>query len=91
MDGHNCIHEERWGKVLATLEHFTRKVCKHIDDGEKQGGFRDRVLILEETVSALKRSYWKTALTCGIIGGLLGKISPDIFNLLVRLCFAGAE
>ena len=88
MDDHQCLYEERWGKILTNLENITTKICKHIEEGEKEGGFRDRLLLLEQTVCTLKKSYWKTALVCGIIGGLLGKVSPDIFNIFVKLAFA---
>jgi len=88
MGEHDCLYEERWGRVLVQLESFGNKFCKHIEEGEKEGGYRDRLLLLEQAVSVLKKSYWKTAIVCGIIGGLLGKLSPEICNLLVKLAFA---
>ena len=87
-DTEHCLYEERWGRVLNQLEHFSNKFCKHIDEGEEKGGFRDRLIILEQTICTLKKSYWKTALTCGIIGGLVGKLTPDIFNFLIKTVFA---
>jgi hypothetical protein len=87
MPEHLCNYEERWGKVLVWIE----RSIKHIEEGESSGGFRDRVTILEQTVSALKKSYWKTAIVCGLIGGLIGKISPEIFNFLIKTVLAGTK
>lgn len=75
-------------KLQTSFDEVKERICNHIDEGEKSGGFRDRLLVIEEAVSVLKKSYWKTAITCGIIGGLLGKVSPDIFNFLVKVAFA---
>jgi hypothetical protein len=78
-----------------TLDSVKDRICLHIDEGEKHGGFRDRVLTLEQTQKALKeeigvikRSYWKTCLVAGVLGGLLGKLTPDLFNLIIRMVVA---
>ena len=94
-DEHKCLHEERWGKVLTQLEIFTSKVCKHIEEGEKEGGFRDRLLKAEvdikfanESLSTIKKSYWKACIVSGLIGGLIGKLTPDMMNLVYNSIFA---
>ena len=80
----HCKYEERWGRVLTQLEAFSEKFCKHIEEGEKDGGYRDRLLTAEHDINALKKCYWKTAIVCGLIGGLIGQATPDLFILLIR-------
>lgn len=77
---HNCNYEERWGKVLTQLENMSSKICGHINEGDKQGGFRDRIIILEQEVSALKKAEWGRVITAGLIGGLIGNLSPDLIK-----------
>jgi len=102
MSDHICNYEDRWlqtskdlSELTTTLKHISERICQHIDEGERQGGFRDRLLIAErqiseqkEQISIIKRGYWKVALVSGFIGGLLGKITPDLFNLLIKAVFA---
>jgi hypothetical protein len=85
---HNCMYEERWGKVLTQLENITDKVCTHIKEGEKEGGYRDRLLIAEKEICVIKKGYWKACLVSGVIGGLLGKLSPDLLSFLFKAVFA---
>jgi len=82
---HNCNYEERWGKVLAQLENMSAKICGHINEGDKQGGFRDRIIILEQEVSALKQAEWGRVIAAGVIGGLIGNLSPDLIKGLLWL------
>ena len=102
MSDHNCIYEDRWlqiGKDLSelttALRHISERICQHINEGERQGGFRDRLLIAErqiaeqkEQISVIKSGYWKVAIVSGFIGGLLGKVTPDLFNFLIKTVFA---
>lgn len=85
-----CLHESDWGKVhqyIVNQEDRWTKIeniiFKHIDDGEKSGGVRDRVLILERELYAIKQGYWRIGLLCGFIGALIGQITPDAIITLV--------
>jgi len=82
--------------IQNTLDTVATRICAHIDDGERPGGYRDRVINLEHChkanqseIAAVKKEYWKTCLMAGVIGGLLGKLTPEIFNFLIRSVFAG--
>jgi len=74
--------------IKTDLKYIREKVCTHIHDGEKEGGFRDRLLLAEQAIDILKKSYWKTCIVAGVIGGLLGKLSPDIINFFVKMVMA---
>jgi len=92
MSDHNCIYEERWGKVLTKLEMFTEVFCKHIEEGEAVGGYRDRLLVCEKEaevarqvaldtkkeISVIKKGYWKACLVSGLIGGIIGGLLGKI-------------
>jgi len=83
---HECNYEERWGKVLTQLENMSSKICGHIAEGEKPvTGYRDRIIILEQEVSALKKAEWTRVITAGLIGGLIGDISPELIKGILWL------
>ena len=96
---HLCLHEERWGRVLTQLEVVVNKVCKHVDEGEREGGHRDMlkgavqdIIYLKKQVSEIKKGYWKSGAIGGAIVGMMIK-SPDIASLvtslITKLVFAG--
>lgn len=75
---------------LAILKNDTtyirNKICKHVDEGEKEGGFRDRLLLLEQSVAELKKAQWTRALVSGLIGGLVGgRLAPEVMNLIIKM------
>jgi hypothetical protein len=61
------------------------KVCSHIQQGEEKGGFRDRLIIVEQDVNSLKKTEWGRVLTAGCIGGLIGNLSPDLIKGILWL------
>lgn len=83
-----CDHHVQLASDIAVIKNSLTKVetkiCKHIDEGECQGGFRDRLIILEQEVSALKKAEWFRLITAGLIGGLMGNIAPEVVVTLVR-------
>jgi hypothetical protein len=84
--------EERSKNIFNALSRIENKICSHIREGETpKTGFRDRLIVLEQTVDTLKKSYWKTALVAGLVGGLLGKLTPEVFNFLIRIALAGVK
>lgn len=85
-----CQYHTEFVKDIAILKENTNyirnKICKHVDEGEKEGGFRDRLLILEQSVSELKKAMWSRVIVSGVIGGLLGgKLAPEVINWLLKL------
>ena len=71
--------------IKNDLTYIKSKVCSHVEEGEKQGGFRDRLVIVEQDISALKKAKWITAITAGLIGGLVSQLTPEVFTWLIRL------
>lgn len=70
--------------IKNDLAYIKDRVCNHIEEGDKQGGYRDRVVILEQQLSALRTSVWKISATAGFIGALLGNIIPEAIQLLSK-------
>jgi len=56
------------------------QICSHIAEGEKVGGYRDRVLKLEQDVKNLK--LW--VFIMGILGSIIGRYAPDLVGLFLR-------
>jgi len=68
------------------------RVCKHIEEGEEKGGFRDRLVVVElavttlrEEISALKTAKWITAGVAGLVGGLVSQLTPEVTSWVVSL------
>ena len=71
--------------IKNDISYIKAKVCSHVEEGEKQGGFRDRLVIIEQDISALKKAKWITAVTAGLIGGLVSQLTPEVFEWLIKL------
>lgn len=76
--------------IKNDLKYMRDKVCSHIEEGEKAGGFRDQVLLarvdinnLKEQISVIKKGYWKTAIVGGLVGGLMANTTPEMINFIV--------
>jgi hypothetical protein len=70
--------------IKTDLAYIKDKVCKHIQEGEEKGGFRDRLLVVEREVCELKRRFWGSALVGGVLGALIGSGSRDIISTFVH-------
>lgn len=70
--------------IKTDISYIKDKVCTHIQEGEEKGGFRDRLIILEQSVSELKKAMWGRLIVSGIIGGLIGSGSVDALNLFFQ-------
>ena len=84
----HCLKEEDWGKVKSDMEFFKSKVCKHVNEGDRPGGYRDRLLIAEKEISIIKKGYWIAAVVAGAVGGLIGKLTPDLVSFFIKQVFA---
>jgi len=70
--------------IKNDLTYIKDRICSHVEEGEKTGGFRDRLLLLEQSVSELKKAMWTRVIVAGFIGGLLGTGSSDAIGLVLK-------
>ena len=70
--------------IKNDIKYIREKVCDHIHEGEKEGGFRDRLIVLEQTVSSLKKAMWIRVGVAGLIGGLIGSGSADALGIFLK-------
>lgn len=92
----NCIKEEELGQLKAKAE----AAEEHITESNRQGGYRDRLLITEQALANSKAAMEKelaeikrivrisnirVGLIAGLIGGLTGQITPQTFQWIVKL------
>ena len=81
MDGHiACLKEGDWGKLWEIIKTHSN----HVLEGDQKGGFRDRLLVVELSVKALKERFWQSALIGGVIGALVGSGSKDVLVMLIN-------
>ena len=71
-----CLHENDWGKLWEIIKSHSI----HVLEGDKSGGWRDRLIMVENEISALKKAMWTRVITAGIIGGLIGSGSSDVIK-----------
>ena len=71
--------------IKNDLSYIKDRVCSHISEGESKGGFRDRLIILEQEVSAFKRIAWTRLIVAGLIGGLVANATPEVFGWLIKM------
>jgi len=70
--------------IKTDIRYIKDKVCNHVTEGEGPGGWRDRLVILEQEVRTLKSSIWKIGLASGMIGALLGNATPELIKWITR-------
>lgn len=70
--------------IKTDIRYIKDKVCNHVTEGEGPGGWRDRLVILEQEVRTIKASIWKIGLASGMIGALLGNATPELIKWITR-------
>lgn len=70
--------------IKNDVQYIKERVCTHIYEGEKQGGFRDRLSAVESDISALKKAMWIRVIVAGVIGGMIANGSDEAFRLFVK-------
>jgi len=75
-----CLHENDWGKLWEIIKTHT----VHVIEGDKSGGFRDRLMKAEIDIKALKERFWQSSLIGGVIGALVGSGSKDVIVGLIN-------
>jgi hypothetical protein len=82
----HCDSHEQLIVDLATIKtdiaYIKDRVCSHIAQGEEKGGFRDRLIIAEQAIAALRTSTWKVGMTAGFMGALIGNVAPEAIKLI---------
>ena len=71
----------RLGVIDERLKSKVSDIDKHILDGEARGGWRDRLVIVENKVE----NSWKFAVVAGILGGLIGSGAPNAVVGIAKL------
>ena len=75
-----CLKEGEWGKLWQVIKDHS----EHVIEGDKQGGFRDRLLLVELDVKSLKERFWQSSLIGGVIGALIGSGSGQVITTLIK-------
>jgi len=82
---------EKIGKLISSneslhesLKDFCKKTELHINEGEKPGGVREKVTILEQRVSQLEKEKWVIAIVGGLVGGFISQGTPEFFQWLLH-------
>ena len=75
-----CIHEQDWGKLWQIVEAHSN----HVVEGNKDGGFRDRLLRAELDIKSLKERFWQSSLIGGVIGTLIGAGAKDVLSVFIH-------
>jgi hypothetical protein len=71
--------------IKTDIKYIKDKVCNHVTEGEGPGGWRDRLVILEQEVKVLRSSIWKIGLASGVIGALVGNAAPEVLKWIAGL------
>ena len=80
MEHVSCLKEGDWGKLWEII----KTLSEHCIEGDKVGGFRDRLLQVEVSVKVLKERFWQSALIGGVIGALVGSGSKDVLVIFIN-------
>lgn len=75
-----CLREEDWGKLWQIVKQHTA----HVLEGDKAGGFRDRLLLVETSVKDMSKRIWFVAITGGVIGALIGSGSTEALSVFIK-------
>jgi hypothetical protein len=79
METHECLKENEWGGLQVERQLFRN----HLEESDKQGGYRDRVKDLEDEVEKLKDARIWMLVVC-LIGSFLGEVLP-LKSILAKL------
>jgi hypothetical protein len=77
--------------TTSNLKTLSDNVTRHHSESEREGGHRDRIAKIEILADLADRErkqirgdMWKTGLFSGIIGGLIGKLTPELIDTLTK-------
>ena len=69
--------------MSKSFDDVKARMVSHVHEGERPGGVRDRLLLLEQEISTIKKGYWKACIVAGVIGGLLADATPEVIKLII--------
>jgi len=71
--------------VMANdVAYIKDRLCSHVEEGEMKGGYRDRLIILEQAVDSLKKAEWQRTIVAGLVGGFISQLTPEVFSWIVK-------
>lgn len=77
--------------AISTLNDIKDKICSHIKEGEERGGYRDRLVKLEQKheliqsdIASLKQAEWMRVIVAGVLGGLVSR-GPEIIPVIEKV------
>jgi len=86
----NCINQLRTdiAVIRRDLEHVVGRICQHVEDAERAGGWRDRMVAVESDIRVIKEERimmrW-FMIGSGVIGGLLGSGATEAITKFLSL------
>ena len=75
-----CLHEQDWGALWEILKVHTA----HVTEGDKAGGFRDKLTKVDLDFKNLKERFWQSSLIGGVLGAFIGSGSKDAIQFLIK-------
>jgi hypothetical protein len=71
--------------LQKSFDEVKDKITKHICEGEGPGGVRERLFKAENDLAQMKKNYWISCIVAGVIGGLIGHLTPQTFEMLIKV------
>ena len=82
----HCLKEHEWGQLMADLEYIKKAVATHVFEGDKPGGFRDRLVVLEQQHAVITE---KTLEQCGVLKEKIKEQNERIDKIKLGYIWAG--
>jgi hypothetical protein len=70
--------------IKERLEEDRERVRGHIHEGEREGGFRDRLQEVELLLNNIEKTKWLHLFVAAILGGLVARVAPDMIWQLIE-------
>ena len=90
MDFVNLLNDKniKIAEDIATIKNELKDLknttFRHVEEGDRDGGFRDRLIVLEQEISALKKMAWIRLMIASLIGGFVANGAPEAVLWIVK-------
>lgn len=84
MCGHHVQLSNDLAVIKNDLEYMRNRVTQHVDEGEREGGYRDQMLIMKRDIDDLKKRFWISSAVGGLIGAVVGSGSNDVIVMFIK-------